>query len=137
MGRSKGFREETFDCLSVSGRTEQEFRGVSLRIDSTIEVHPHLSHFDVRLIDASRVVRGLEMRSAAFLKFGFLASHPAVDGRVIDVQSRLGHHLLQVSIAERIPQRPAETEQNDIGLEVTPFERGGGIHETGSSRFSA
>jgi hypothetical protein len=52
------------------------------------------------------------------------------------MQSPLKHHLLQVSIAERIPEVPADTEQNDLGLEVTPFERFGGIHEIGSSQFS-
>jgi hypothetical protein len=29
----------------------------------------------------------------------------------------------------------ADTEQNDLGLEVTPFEWSGGIHEIGSSQF--
>ncbi len=33
-------------------------------------------------------------------------------------------------------QVPAHTEQHDLGLEVTPFERGGGVHEIGSSQFS-
>ena len=56
-------------------------------------------------------------------------------GGVIDVQSPLAHHLLQVSVAERIPQVPADTQQNNLGLEVTPFERGGGMHEIGSTQF--
>jgi hypothetical protein len=55
---------------------------------------------------------------------------------MIDMQSSLEHHLLQISVAERIPQVPADTEQNNLGLEVTPFERVGRIHESGSSQFS-
>ncbi|HEY6406976.1 MAG TPA: hypothetical protein VIY29_05880 [Ktedonobacteraceae bacterium] len=55
---------------------------------------------------------------------------------MIVVQTPLEHHLFQVSVAERIPEIPADAEQNNLGLEVTPFERGGGIHEIGSSRFS-
>ena len=55
---------------------------------------------------------------------------------MIDVQAPLEHHLLQVSVAERIPEVPADTEQNDLGLEVAPFERGGDVHEIGSSQFS-
>jgi hypothetical protein len=42
---------------------------------------------------------------------------------VIDVQTPFEHHLLQVAIAQRIPQVPANAEQNDLGLEMTPFER--------------
>jgi hypothetical protein len=75
MRRSKRFREEAFGRLSVSGRTEQKFQGISLRIHSAIEVHPHFFHFDVRLIDAPGVVRGLEMGSAALLQFGCVALH--------------------------------------------------------------
>src|SRR5258706_11731422 len=76
------------------------------------------------------------MGSAAPLQFGCVALYPPVDRGVIDMQSPLAHHLLQISVAERIPQVPADTQQNDLGLEVTPFEWSGGIHEFGSSRFS-
>jgi hypothetical protein len=136
MSRSKRFLEEVFGRLSISGGTEQKFQGVSLRIDSAIEVHPDLFHFHVRLIDPTRVGRRIEMRAAALLQFGCIALYPAVDRGVIDMQSSLAHHLLQISIAERIPQVSADTQQNDISLEVTPFERDGCIHEIGSSQFS-
>src|SRR5216684_3631445 len=52
MSRSKRFREEAFGCLSISGGTEQKFQDVSMRIDSAIEVHPDLFHFDIGLINA-------------------------------------------------------------------------------------
>src|SRR5258708_20451805 len=136
MRRGKRFREEAFGRLRVSGRTEQKFQGISLRIHSTIEVHPHFFHFDVRLIDAPRVVRGLEMGTATLLQFGCVALYPTVDRVLIDMQSPLAHHLLQISVAERIPEVPADTEQNNLSLEVTPFEWSGGIHEIGSSQFS-
>lgn len=94
MRRGKRFREETFGRLSISGRTEQKFQGISLGIHSTIEVHPHLFHFDVRLIDAPRVVGHFEMGSAAPLQFGCVALYSTVDRGVIDMQSPLEHHLL-------------------------------------------
>src|SRR5438132_12168144 len=62
--------------------------------------------------------------------------HPTVDRGVIDMQAPLEHHLLQISVAQWIPQVPADTQQNNLGLEVTPFERLGGIHECRSSQFS-
>src|SRR5260370_37221942 len=65
MRCSKRFREETFGSVSISGGTEQKFQGVSTRIDSAIEVHPGLFYFDIGLINAPRVVRHIEMRSAA------------------------------------------------------------------------
>src|SRR5215469_17433602 len=51
MGRSKRFREEAFGCLSISGGAEEKFQGISLRIHSAIEIHPHLFYFHVCLID--------------------------------------------------------------------------------------
>ena len=52
MRRGKRFREEAFGRLSISGGTEQEFQSIALRIHSTIEIRPHLLHFDVSLINA-------------------------------------------------------------------------------------
>src|SRR5258707_9723746 len=75
------------------------------------------------------------MGSAALLQFWCIVLHPTIDRCMIDVQAPLEHHLFQISVAERIPEVPADTEQNDLGLEVAPFERGG-VHEIGSSQFS-
>ncbi len=124
MSCSKRFLEEAFGRLSISGRGEQKFQGASLRIHSTIEIRPHLLHFDVGLIDAPRVIRRFEMGSAALLSFWGVVLHPTVDRGVIDIQAPLEHHLLQVSIAERIAQVPVDTQQNNLSFKMTPFERG-------------
>ena len=84
MRRSKRFREEAPGCMSISCGAEEKFQRVSLRIHSTREVHPHLFHFDVRLIDAPRVIRGFEMRSAALLQFRCIALHES--GRLLCAQ---------------------------------------------------
>jgi len=46
-----------------------------------------------------------------------------VDRGVIDVQTPFERHLLQVAVAQSIPQVPTNAEQNDVGLEMMPFER--------------
>src|SRR6266536_2452393 len=135
MRRSQRFREEGFSSFRIAPRAQEKFQGVSLRIHSSIEVHPDLFHFHIRFIDAPRVVRRVEMRAAALLQFGCVVLHPAIDGGVIDVQSSLEHHLLQIPVAQWIPEVPTDAQQNNLGLKVTPFERGGGIHEIGSSQF--
>jgi hypothetical protein len=58
---------------------------------------------------------------------------PAVDRRVVNAQSALGHHLFEIAVAERIPQVPADTQQNDLGLKMTPFERTRIAHARNSS----
>jgi hypothetical protein len=59
--------------------------------------------------------------------------NPSRDRRMINVQSPLQHHLFEVAIAERIPQIPAHTQQNDLGLKMTPFERTRMAHAGNSS----
>ncbi len=83
--RSKRFREEAFGCLSISCGVEQKFQRISLRIYGTIEIHPCLFHFHIGLIDAPRVIRGLEMGPTALLQFWRVVLHPAVDRRVINI----------------------------------------------------
>jgi len=79
MRRSQRFREEAFSSFRIAPRAQEKFQGVSLRIHSTIEVHPDLFHFHIRFIDAPRVIRRVEMRAAALLQFGCVMLHPAVE----------------------------------------------------------
>jgi hypothetical protein len=61
----------------------------------------------------------------------------SVEGYAGYVQAPLEHHLLQVSAVQWISQVSADTRQNSLGLEVTPFERFGGVYEIVTSKFSA
>jgi hypothetical protein len=73
------------------------------------------------------------MGAATFLQFWCIVLHPTVDRGVINVQTPPEHYLLQISVAKWIPKVPADTEQNNLSLEVTPFERGAIVHEVGCS----
>jgi hypothetical protein len=64
------------------------------------------------------------MWPTVLLQFGCVALYPAVDRGVIDVQPALEHHFFQITIAERIAHVLAYAQKNDIGLKMTPFERG-------------
>ena len=52
MRRSKRFREKAFGCLCISCRTQEKIQSIPFRIHSAIQVHPHLFHFHIGLIDA-------------------------------------------------------------------------------------
>jgi hypothetical protein len=117
------FQEETCGRLGIARRTQEKLECVPLRIHSPVEVKPDLLDFNIRLIHFPGVVAGFEMRSATLLQFGGILLNPAVDRGVIDVQTPLEHHLLQVTVAQSIAQVPPDAQENDVGLEVTPFER--------------
>ncbi len=48
---------------------------------------------------------------------------------MVNTQPPLQHHLLLAAVAERIAQVPPNTQQNDVGLKMTPLERVLGVHE--------
>lgn len=48
--------------------------------------------------------------------------NPTIDTRVVDVHAALRYHLLQIPIAERIGQIPADTGQNEVLFKSMSFE---------------
>jgi len=54
---------------------------------------------------------------------------------VIDVQTPLPHHFLQVVVPERIPKLPPDTQEHDFCLKMTPFEGIRLVHEGNSLRL--
>jgi hypothetical protein len=75
------------------------------------------------------------VRPTAFFELWGVSLDPTVDGAVIDMQTPFPHHFLQIAVAERVPKVPAYAEQNDLGFEMTPFERVLIVHEGNSSAF--
>ncbi len=47
-------------------------------------------------------------------------------------ESPLQHHLLQIAVAQGIAQIPPDTQEDDVGLEMTPFKWVLGIHGSGA-----
>lgn len=48
--------------------------------------------------------------------------NPTIDTRVVDVHAALRHHLLQIPIAQRVSQIPADTGQDDVLFKSVSFE---------------
>ena len=97
-----------------------------------IEIFPRPFDFDVRFIDAPRVIGRLEMGAAAFVQLRAILQHPEVDRTVVNRQVPLCHHLLQISITQGIAAVPPDIEQNDFGLKVLPLKQRGIRHELGT-----
>src|SRR5207244_561918 len=87
-------------------------------------------------INAPGVIGGFEVRPASFLQFGGIALDPAIDRRVIDVQTPFPHHFLEISVTKRVPQIPANAQEKNLGLKMTPFEGVLLVHGCCSPRLS-
>ena len=72
---------------------------------------------------APRAVRISHLGSNPLVQHRSVPEHPAGNGRVIDCQTTLGHHFLQISIAERIPQVPAHAQDDNFVPEMTSTEQ--------------
>jgi hypothetical protein len=62
------------------------------------------------------------MSSTAFFQFWSIALNPTIDRRMIHQDPSLSHEFFHITITQNIAQVPTQAEQNNVGLEVTPFE---------------
>ncbi len=63
------------------------------------------------------------MKTAPLVEFRSVSLDPPINRRVIYFNSSFLHHFFQVAVAQGISQVPSDTQQDDVRLEVTPFER--------------
>src|SRR5260370_41707743 len=122
MGSMKRFREKTLRGLGIAGGTQPELQGTALRVYRSVEVHPDPFDLHICLIHAPRIIGALEMRPAALRQLRGVVLHPTIDRGVVHQESSLCHHFFQISVTKRITRIPADTQQNNLSFEETPFE---------------
>jgi hypothetical protein len=60
--------------------------------------------------------------SQTLFHFRRIVLDPSVNGGVVDVDASFFHHLFEITIADAILAVPADALENDLALEVAPFE---------------
>ena len=48
--------------------------------------------------------------------------HPAINGGMVDIDATLFHHLFEVSVTDAVLAIPADTLEDNLTLEMSPFE---------------
>jgi hypothetical protein len=76
------------------------------------------------------------MWPTTLFQFRGVALDPTVDRGMIDMQTTFQHDFFEISITQCIPQIPPDTQQNNLSLEMTPFERMLLCHDWSSCFFS-
>ena len=64
-----------------------------------------------------------QITAKPLIQNGRITLDPSPDGDVIHQEPALRHHLLQISVAERVPQIPADAQHDDDFLKVSPPEQ--------------
>ena len=78
--------------------------------------------------------RRSQMRPTFFLQLQRISLNPAIDGRMIDTEATLSHHLFQIAVAEGVAKIPAHTYENDLRVVMSPFEGSGFRHGSPQSQ---
>jgi hypothetical protein len=123
VASTKGLGEKTLGRLGLAGSAQPERQRIAWSVHGAVKLHPHALELPIRLMHAPRVGRGVEMRSAALLQLRCRPLDPARDGGVSDRKTSLQQHFHQITLAERIADRPTHASQHDVGLQVTACER--------------
>ena len=61
-----------------------------------------------------------------------ILQHPAIDRGMVDLDAPFFHHLLELTVADRICDVPAHAPEDDVPLKMAAFK----IDHRGLSRFS-
>ena len=91
-------------------------------IEGAGEGAPTAPDTNVGLSDTPGPLGGLEMTAQPLLQLGTGVLDPAPDGRVVRFQTALAEPLVAIAERERVPQGPAHSAQNQLGLGLSPRE---------------
>ena len=89
-------------------------------IEGAGEGAPTAPDTNVGLSDTPGPLGGLEMTAQPLLQLGTGVLDPAPDGRVVRFQTALAEPLFAIAERERVPQGPAHSAQNQLGLGLSP-----------------
>src|SRR5215207_9701239 len=96
--------QKTLGSNEVSSFAEPELNCVTVAVDRPVKVHPATSDLDVCLVHVPFPADGSLTCIEALQKFGRVPDNPSVNGRVVDRDAALCHHLLQVPETEIVGQ---------------------------------
>jgi hypothetical protein len=116
------FPEKTQSSLLIAVDRQQEVDSLSFLVDGTVEVFPLALDFDRRFIHAPALAdRALLHVTESSRQLRRELLDPAVDVSMINLDPTLAPHLLQVPIAERIGQIPADAGQDEGFFDAVAF----------------
>ena len=119
---SQRLAEQACGRRGIAQAREHEVDRSASGINGSVEVAPTAPDTNVGLIDTPGPIGGLEMTAQPLLQFGTVVLDPAPDGRVVRFQAALAEQLFDIAERERLPQVPAHSAKNQLGLGLSPFE---------------
>ena len=104
--------QKPFGSNEVAPLAEPELNGVTVAVDGSIEIFPLASNFDLSLIHVPFPADASFAKIEALEQLRRVADNPSVNGRMVDGDAPLSHHLLQVPQAQIVSQIPPRAERD-------------------------
>jgi hypothetical protein len=114
--------EEAFRGSEIAPFTEPEFYCVAIAVNRTIQVHPLAANPDIVLVDMPIRADCTLATVEPLHQFRRVADDSSVNGRVINGDAALNHHLLKVAQAQAVGQVAPHAEQDYSSVEMAAFE---------------
>jgi hypothetical protein len=114
--------QKAFGSGEVAPLAEPELNGVTVAVDGSIEIFPLASDFDVSLIHVPFPADASFAKIEALEQLRRVADNPSVNGRMVDGDAPLSHHLLQVPQAQIVSQIPPHAEQDYGSIKMPALE---------------
>jgi hypothetical protein len=111
--------QEPLGRSQIAPLAEPELNRVAVAVDSPIEIPLMATDLDIGLIDVPLASDGSLAWIEALQQFGWVTDNSSMDGRMVDGDAPLGHHLLQVPQAQIVREIPPHAEQ-DHGSIIMP-----------------
>jgi hypothetical protein len=90
----EGLAQKSFGRSQVAPLAEPELNGVTVAVDGSIEIFPLASDFDGSLIHVPFPADASFAKIEALEQLRRVPDNPSVNGRVVDRDAALSHHLL-------------------------------------------
>ena len=114
--------EQALGRSGIAQPGEHKADGGSSGIDGAVAVAPTALDSNVGLIHTPGLMGWLEMTAQPLLQFGTVALDPAPDCRMVRLETALAEQFFDIAERERVPQVPAHSAKNYLGLGLSPLE---------------
>jgi hypothetical protein len=115
--------EEHLGIAEISRWREAEIDRGTRFVDRPIKVRPFALHLDVGFDDVPFRHHRPLMCVECFQQFWCVPDNPAMDRRVIQADTPLGNHFLQISQAQAVAQVPTNAWQDQRSVKMPAFEQ--------------
>jgi hypothetical protein len=120
--------EEALRGRRVPPGREQEVDRLTAAVDRPIEVGPAALHLHIGLVDPPRAIARTQVWTDPLLQFRRISLDPAEDRGVIHVYAPVSQHQLEVAVADREHEVPADCPEDHLGGELPSLERPALLH---------